>query len=127
MPPLQNGHHLEGRRMIPLNHDTDWPTLGKQANWTASGLAKLCGVSVRTLERHFKSSVGKRPKKWLNEQRQRQAAVLLQNGCSPKETAAHLGYKGAAHFSSEFKKHWGYSAAQLQKDGSNALNCRVSA
>jgi len=112
--------------MTKLDYNSDWLSLSKQANWSAFKLAKLCGVSVRTLERHFKSSMDKRPKQWLNEQRQGQAAELLQRGFSIKETAAKLGYKGYAHFSSEFKAYWGYRPSQHCQRGTKMLNCRIS-
>jgi AraC-like DNA-binding protein len=91
-----------------LNHIQNWPELASQTNWSASALAKKCGVSVRTLERHFLEQMGKSPKGWLAEQRQIQAAELLHDGSTVKETAASLGYKHPSHLTNEFKKHWGH-------------------
>jgi len=81
--------------------------LAEQTRWCAAALAKNCGVSVRTLERHFHKQMGKSPKTWLAEQRQQQAIELLRNGSSVKETAAVLGYKQATNFTRKFKHHWG--------------------
>jgi AraC-like DNA-binding protein len=90
-----------------LNHIQNWPELAQQANWSASALAKLCGVSVRTLERHFLRLKGKRPKAWLAEQRQQQAVELFQDGSTVKEAASCLHYKHPSHLTNDFKKHWG--------------------
>jgi transcriptional regulator GlxA family with amidase domain len=97
-----------------LNNIQDWTELAQQANWSASVLAKKCGVSVRTLERYFLKQMGKNPKAWLAEQRQHHAIELLHDGSSVKETAACLGYKHSTHFSREFKEHWGHCPTAKQ-------------
>jgi len=90
-----------------LNYAQDWLALAQQASWSVSQMAKLCAISVRTLERYFIKTKGKTPKVWLAEQRQHRAMVLLQNGSTVKETAACLGYNHAGNFSRKFRKHWG--------------------
>jgi|ERR1017187_10636281 AraC-like DNA-binding protein len=101
-----------------LSHIQNWSVLAQASNWSALTLAKQCGVSLRTLERYFLKEMGKTPKVWLVDQRQRQAAKLFQHGSSVKETAYGLGYKHVAHFSRDFKEFWGNSPttrpAQLQ-------------
>ena len=104
-----------------LNHIQDWSALAQQARWSASALAKECGVSVRTLERHFRRRMGKSPKAWLAEQRQSLAIQLLQRGSSVKETAGHTGYQNASAFSREFKKHWGNCPA-MQSAGARPVS-----
>jgi AraC-like DNA-binding protein len=91
-----------------LNHIQNWPQLAPEVKWSASALAKKCGVSVSTLERYFLKKTGKSPKVWMTEQRQREAAELLHGGSSVKEIAAYLGYKHPSHLTNEFKKHWGH-------------------
>lgn len=88
-----------------LRHIQNWSELAKQAKWSVAQLARLCGVSARTLERHFLKELGKRPKKWLAEQRRLRAIELLKAGDSVKETAGNLGYRHAGHFSREFKEY----------------------
>jgi AraC-like DNA-binding protein len=87
-----------------LNSDQDWLPLAQQANWSVSKVAKLASVSTRTLERHFVKFLGKTPKTWLAEQRQKQALELLCDGTSVKEAASLLGYQHASTFTREFKK-----------------------
>jgi AraC-like DNA-binding protein len=109
-----------------LNHIENWSELGKQAIWSVGKLAKFCCVSSRTLERFFLKNMSKSPKKWLLEQRQRQAGDLLrENGKSIKEIAAQLGYKHTHHFSLEFKRYWGVCPMQFAQNRSNGRKCRV--
>jgi len=85
----------------------NWPERARTANWCANTLAKNCGVSLRTLERHFLKEMGKSPKQWLAEQRQQRANALIQAGSTVKETAAQLDYKHPSHLTNAFKKQWG--------------------
>jgi AraC-like DNA-binding protein len=87
-----------------LNHIKTWLPLAKQAGWSVTTLAKICGVSVRALERHFQRTEGKTPKAWLVEQRQKQAVELLRSGFSVKETSGGVGYRHPTTFAREFKK-----------------------
>ena len=96
-----------------LNSEQAWLPLAKQAGWSVKQLAKICGVSTRTLERHFKESVGKPPKAWMTEQRQKKAMKLLREGSFVKETASQLGYKQANSFAREFKKLSGQCPSTL--------------
>ena len=97
-----------------LNKIQNWPELAYQASWSVSGMAELCGVSVRTLERHFLKQFGKSPIEWLAEKRQNQARRMLNRGSSVKETAASLGYEHSTNFIRKFKKYWGRCPARKQ-------------
>jgi transcriptional regulator GlxA family with amidase domain len=85
----------------------NWAERAQSAKWSASTLAKNCGVSVRTLERHFLKEMGKPPKAWLSELRQQRANELIQDGSSIKETAVLLDYKHPSHLTNDFKTYWG--------------------
>jgi transcriptional regulator GlxA family with amidase domain len=106
-----------------LNHIRDWIALVREAKWSTLGLAKKCGVSMRTLERHFIKEVHKRPKAWILEKRLLDGLDLLRSGHSVKETADRVGYKNATHFSREFKNHCGHRPTDprifTQAGGSN--------
>jgi transcriptional regulator GlxA family with amidase domain len=91
-----------------LNRIQNWLELAQETNWSVAALAKRSGVSVRMLERHFLHKVGKPPKAWLVEQRQKRAIQLLRGGCSVKETAAQLAYRYTHHLTREFKAYWGF-------------------
>jgi AraC-like DNA-binding protein len=96
-----------------LKNVANWTELAPKANWSVKNLAKLCGISERTLEQYFLKNMGKSPKEWLVEQRCSWAITFLRDGSSVKETAAHLGYKYANHFSREFKRHYGFTPRQI--------------
>jgi AraC-like DNA-binding protein len=104
-----------------MKHIQNWPELAKEANWRAAALAKKCGVSVRTLERHFLKEMGKSPTAWIAEQRRQLEAELLLDGSMVKEVAERLGYKNQHHFSREFKRRHGHPPSQehiASKNGS---------
>jgi AraC-like DNA-binding protein len=93
---------------LKLPHIKNWLELARQAKWSASTLAINCGVSVRTLERHFLKQKGQNPKIWLIEQRKGQAIELLREGLSVKEVASVLHYKHPSHLTNDFKKQFGH-------------------
>jgi transcriptional regulator GlxA family with amidase domain len=92
-----------------LNQIQNWLELARDVKWSASALAKQCGVSVRTLERYFLKQLGNSPKAWLIEQRQRHVIKLLSEGNTVKETASCLHYKHQNHLTNDFKRRWGIS------------------
>jgi AraC-like DNA-binding protein len=112
--------------MSRLDKFQDWEGMVQHSNWCAAALAKQCRVSVRTLERYFRQKMGRSPKAWLDEQRQRKAVELLSRGLSVKETAICLGYKHSTHFSREFKKYWGLCPTRSNSSDPGNRKCRVS-
>ena len=110
-----------------LKQIQDWTPLARQAAWTVSKLAKLCGVSVRTLERHFLATQGQKPKVWLAAHRQKQAFELLRDGSSPKETASTLCYRYDNHFAREFKTQWGFCPTAAQANFNAIVQKRQNA
>lgn len=98
-----------------LNQTQDWLEVAIKANWSVAKVAKLCGVSVRSLELYFLKTKGKTPRTWLSEQRQIKGIELLRKGTSVKETAADLNYKYAQHFSRDFKRMLGYCPTQINR------------
>lgn len=95
-----------------LNQIQNWPELAREAKWSAATLARNCGVSLRTLQRHFLKEMGKSPRLWLAEQRQLEAIKVLKKCSCVKEAASNLGYKHTHHFSRDFKAHWGHCPTQ---------------
>jgi transcriptional regulator GlxA family with amidase domain len=87
----------------------NWLELALAAKWSATTLAKNCGVSLRTLERHFEKYMGKSPKAWVLEERLLHAKELVQSGLRVKEAAGSLDYKHPNHLTNGFKDYWGYS------------------
>jgi AraC-like DNA-binding protein len=96
-----------------LHQVDDWPELARKASYSTAKLAKLCGVSVRSLERFFRENKATTPQQWLHLQRLLQARSILLESDSIKQAAVMLGYKQASHFSREFKKHFGGSPSSF--------------
>ena len=95
-----------------LTQIQNWPELARQANWSATALARHCGVSKDTLRRHLHQHTGKATGNWLAELRQHQAMELLRDGSTVKETAACLGYAHQTNFTRAFKAFWGVCPKQ---------------
>lgn len=80
-----------------------WEELGESVHYDANELAKLCGISTRQLQRHFRSNFHCSPQQWLNERRMAAAERLLLSGQSVKSVALDLGFKQPSHFCRQFK------------------------
>jgi AraC-like DNA-binding protein len=95
-----------------------WETLAAAAHYRPSELAALCNVSLRTLERHFKSQYGTTLMAWMQELKLSQAYERVKAGESVKAVAYSLGFKQLSHFSRAFKTAYGvpprFIAAQFQ-------------
>jgi AraC-like DNA-binding protein len=104
-----------------LHHIQNWEELAKQAKWSVSNLAKLCGVSTETLRQHSKSYMGKSTQAWMAENRQQQAIQLIRDGTSIKETAYHVGYQQQTNFTRQFKTHWGFCPSQKPWSRTNLI------
>jgi AraC family transcriptional regulator len=91
-----------------------WKSLGPVASYNAKKLASLCGVSVRQLERDFRSHTKKSPKDWLTEQRLESAKMGLMTGRSVKAIAFEAGFGSAAYFCRWFKVHVGLTPGSFQ-------------
>jgi transcriptional regulator GlxA family with amidase domain len=96
-----------------LQQIQNWPERAQKTKWCAATLALNCGVSLRTLQRHFLKEMGKSPKKWLAEQRQLHGIEVLKKCSCVKEIATNLGYKHTHHYSRDFKAHWGHGPAEM--------------
>ena len=108
-----------------LNQIQNCPELARRAKWKASTLAKQCGVSVRTLHRHFIKYLGENTKRWLKEQRLLKARELLCKGSSGKETANYLGYKQQTNFTREYKIQWGVCPCKQSPE--KVINSKLTA
>lgn len=76
---------------------------------TRESLAKLAGVSVRQLERLFKSHLGRTVSAHYMELRLRRARLLIrQSALSVLEVAVACGFVSASHFSRVYRARFGH-------------------
>ena len=104
-------------RRIPSG---DWESLAVAAQFRPSAVAERCGISLRTVQRHFKKNYGTTLSEWLREFRLKLAYERLSAGESIKSVAYGLGYKQLSHFSRDFKRTFGSAPKFLQVDGKKA-------
>ncbi|HEY1170218.1 MAG TPA: helix-turn-helix transcriptional regulator [Verrucomicrobiae bacterium] len=101
------------RRRRSLKNKRGWLRLAKEARFNASRLAKLCGITLRQLERQAQQTLGCTPQTWLDEQRMVAAQLLLRETDTVKEVAFRLGYTQASHFCRQFKQYYELTPTQF--------------
>lgn len=74
---------------------------------TVKELAQNSFVTVNTLERHFKSSIGITPYEYITNCRLAKAVSVLENGGTVSQAAEQSGFPDYSHFISLFKKKYG--------------------
>lgn len=80
-------------------------------------LAKQVGTNEFKLKKQFKEIFGTTVFGYLNDYKMNKAKERLQNSdITITELADELGYKSQNHFSTAFKKHYGYSPSEVKKD-----------
>ncbi|GAL83166.1 AraC family transcriptional regulator [Sporocytophaga myxococcoides] len=80
-------------------------------------LAHMVGTNEFYLKKKFKEVYGTTVFGYLFQKRMEEARKLLLSGeMNINQIALHLGYKNPNHFSSAFKKQYGYSPSELRKN-----------
>jgi AraC-like DNA-binding protein len=82
-------------------------------------LAALCNVSINTLERHFKSSLGISPFEMLKRKRLIISMMYLKSGCTVTEAAQKSGFVDWSNYIQLFHKKFGITPGQYKKENSN--------
>lgn len=98
-----------------LDRIKDWADLAKAARYSASAIARQCGVSSRQLERFFQVRLQQSPHNWLRELRMKRAVQLICESASLKQVAQELCYRDAAHFTRDFKEYFGVTPSQHER------------
>jgi AraC-like DNA-binding protein len=78
--------------------------LAAESNYCPTGLARLCHVSLRTLQRRFAENYGMTISDWMRQIRLAKAYARVVAGESIKAVAYDLGFKQLSHFSRVFKE-----------------------
>lgn len=93
----------------------DWNELGRLASYRPAKLARMCGVSLRHLQRFFLSNFNQGPHDWLSRQRMLAAASMLLENRPLKVICAELRFKQLSHFCQMFKKLMGLTPDQFRE------------
>ena len=89
-----------------------------QFNISVIDIARNANVTPNYLSTIFKREEGISTKQYLTKVRMKKASsLLIVDGLSIKEVARLVGYSNQLHFSSEFKKYYGYSPLHYLKEG----------
>ena len=94
----------------------NWFELARRANYSVVGVASLCGLSVRQLERKIRRTQAQSAKHLLSVLRLRAAWELLEEGVSVKSAAYTLGYKRPEHLSRDFKNLFRVSPSRVRRE-----------
>lgn len=80
-----------------------------------SEIANGAGVSINTLERHFKDFFGLSPSKYIQKKRLANAAKLLSQGKSVTEASNESGFSDYSGFIALFRKTYGITPLKYKK------------
>lgn len=78
-------------------------------------LAKACHVSINTLERHFKESLGDSPVVSIRKKRLIAAMVYLRNGESVTAAAQKSGFSDYSNFIQLFRRQFGITPGKYKR------------
>ena len=78
-------------------------------------LAQNCGVSIHTMERHFRQALGTLPVETLRKKRLFVSLRHLRNGESVADTAMKSGFSDYSNFIQLFKKQFGMTPLAYKK------------
>ncbi len=95
----------------------EWLSAARSAHrLNVSGVARLLGVSLRSLQRQVRADTGQGPLFWLRMIRLRQALAAAQGGAPLAEAAAEAGFADQAHFTREAVTFHCAAPARLLRD-----------
>ena len=95
----------------------NWEVLAAQSNYCPSELARLCHVSLRTLQRRFASNYNMTISDWMRQIRLAKAYARVVSGEPIKAVAYDLGFKQLSHFSRVFKEVHGVAPSFISPRG----------
>jgi AraC-like DNA-binding protein len=84
-------------------------------NVSLEQFARSTGRSLATFKRDFQKIFHQPPEKWLQQKRLEHAHFLIaQQRQSPSEAYLEAGFENLSHFSTAFKKFYGYTPSSLK-------------
>ena len=112
--PKHHGLSTRDRRRLAALHAriTQHPA----EPYSLAALAKEAAMSASSLRQKFRAYYGCALFDYIRQARLEQAHASLRQGHSVQHTAHRCGYRHASNFSSAFKRHFGVSPHELQRD-----------
>lgn len=95
----------------------NWEVLAAESNYCPRELARLCHVSLRTLQRRFATNYQMTISDWMRQIRLAKAYARVVSGESIKAVAYDLGFKQLSHFSRVFKEVHGVAPTFVSPRG----------
>jgi AraC-like DNA-binding protein len=87
-----------------VSRTNNWEVLAAESNYCPRELARLCHVSLRTLQRRFATHYQMTISDWMRQIRLAKAYARVVAGEPIKYVAYDLGFKQLSHFSRVFKE-----------------------
>ncbi|HVK57363.1 MAG TPA: helix-turn-helix transcriptional regulator [Candidatus Kapabacteria bacterium] len=100
-----------------VSRTNNWEVLAAESNYCPSELARLCHVSLRTLQRRFATNYGMTISDWMRQIRLAKAYARVVSGEPIKAVAYDLGFKQLSHFSRVFKEVHGVAPSLVSPRG----------
>jgi AraC-like DNA-binding protein len=114
------------KKGITMSENT-WETLAVEAKFCPHALARLCNVSLRTLQRRFDKTYGTPVGHWMRNLRLAQAYARIAVGESVKSVAYDLHFKQLSHFSRVFKETYGVPPTMVSPGSTRRTTTPITA
>ncbi|GGY22704.1 helix-turn-helix transcriptional regulator [Paludibacterium paludis] len=96
----------------------DWIDAAGDADWQLGDLAREAGMSISTLQRHFRIYTGRTVYDYVRTRRLAEAKRLLEHeGVSVTEAALAAGYGNPANFATAFRREFGMAPSRAARRG----------
>lgn len=115
-------HTVGARRPGPVKRAVELIESDPQAELSLQRLAQVAGVSVRSLQRHFRESVGVSPREYVQQFRLRRAhedllAARPGSGVTVADVAFTWGFTHVARFAAAYRQRYGTPPSQTLRAG----------
>jgi AraC-like DNA-binding protein len=100
-----------------VSRTNNWEVLAAESNYCPRELARLCHVSLRTLQRRFATNYKMTISDWMRQIRLAKAYARVVSGEPIKAVAYDLGFKQLSHFSRVFKEVHGVAPSFISPRG----------
>lgn len=117
-----SGKKSERRVVSEIDTALDYIEKNYTENISVERLAASVGMSINTLERHFRRVIGMSPLTYLKKKRLAHAARMLVDGSSVIEAAVGSGFSDYSYFIILFKEAYGVTPLKYKKQCTGVAN-----